>query len=145
MSERSNEAEQDAVAMLPPGDSDFDRLMALVAVVADAKGCAQRIKELRAAVDAANRARAALDAIRAEHDQHVARTTAELAALRTRLAAQQLQLDKREAGLNERHKYLSGFAADLTAQSGRFRAAGPGGLVQEFVDVSPPKPDPHFQ
>jgi hypothetical protein len=49
--------------------TDFDRVFALLAVIADASGCKARLSELQKSIEALAKARAKLAADRAAHDQ----------------------------------------------------------------------------
>jgi hypothetical protein len=78
---------------LPPIAADsFAPVLALLAVATDPKATARRVKELRAAVIAADKARAELGRTRVEHE-------AQLVADRAQLEEDRADLDKRKLAL----------------------------------------------
>jgi hypothetical protein len=102
--------EQPAIA--PP--ADFATVTTLLAIVADAKACGKRLRELQKQTAAAARAEASLAPARAAHDAHVARTQAELDRQKTRLDALADELASKAALVNEQHARLADIANDLT-------------------------------
>jgi hypothetical protein len=64
----------------PQSHDAYATLTGLIALLVDSKACAKRIDELQKLEERIAAAQARLDADRAEYDQHVAATKAELAA-----------------------------------------------------------------
>ena len=86
----------------------------LLAIVADAKACGTRLRELQKQTAAAARAEASLAPARAAHDAHVARTQAELDRQKIKLGALADELASKAARLDEQHARLADFGNDLT-------------------------------
>jgi hypothetical protein len=92
----------------------FAELMNLLRVVADAKVCGARLRELQKQTAAATRAEASLAPARVAHDAYLARTQAELDRQKTRLDALADELASKAALVNEQHARLADIANDLT-------------------------------
>jgi putative heme degradation protein len=88
----------------------FAAVAGLVALITDVKACAKRLDELRATIDAAEKAQAQLAADRAEHERRVAVDTAELAERDGAVRKRHLAATILEREVNERAQR---FAADL--------------------------------
>jgi hypothetical protein len=72
---------------------------ALIALISDPKGCAKRMAELQATIDAADKAQAQLAADRAAHERAVAEANHELDARRLEIAKSECDIRLQREGL----------------------------------------------
>jgi hypothetical protein len=110
------DADQSAIeqhAVAPPADA-FATVTTLLAIMADAKACGSRLRELQKQTAAAARAEASLTPALAAHNAHVARTQAELDRQKTRLDALADELGSKAARVDEQYARLADVANDLT-------------------------------
>jgi hypothetical protein len=110
--------EQPAIA--PPADA-FVTLTTLLAIVADAKACGSRLRELQKQTAAAARAEASLAATRAAHDAYLARTQAELDKRQAKIDQREEELSVVAAGVADQHARLADIANDLTDRETRLK------------------------
>ncbi len=109
-----NETEIIPTIITPPPTDSFAAVFSLLAIVADAKACGTRLRELQQKTVAAARAEASLAPARAAHDAHVARTQAELDRQKIKLGALTDELASKAARLDEQHARLAEMGRHLT-------------------------------
>jgi septal ring factor EnvC (AmiA/AmiB activator) len=80
----------------------FAAVAGLVALITDVKACAKRLDELRATIDAAEKARAQLEAARIANERAFAETKADLDRRQTRLSEGEGELRLRVSAFNGR-------------------------------------------
>jgi uncharacterized protein YcbX len=118
-------------AIEPPHDApappDFDRLFALVALVADHKACAKRLEQLHAATAAATEALAVLAAKRASHDEAVARDRADIERQQQELRQREVTVHAAEARSRHERERLVKEAAEDRANRFEHFPSGDGG------------------
>jgi hypothetical protein len=120
----SAEADQSVIeprTIAPPTDFVMLLLSNLLAVVADAKACGSRLRELQKQTAAAARAEASLAPAKAAHDAHVARTQAELDKQKTKLDAIADELGSKAARLDAQHAQMADFAKELTTRENQLK------------------------
>lgn len=127
-----DETEHESTTPLAPPADSFAPVLALLSLATNPKECAARVKELRATMNAAQKAQDDLVAARTAHDACVAKEIAELAEERTRLTTLSAKLAGRE-GMVERREQL---VAEREASPRRLPRIEtfPGGMTREFTD-----------
>jgi hypothetical protein len=120
MSDDDTETETPAI-IAPPAADAFAELMNLLALIADAKACGSRLRELQKQTAAAARAEASLARARAAHDAHVAATTAELDRRRAKIAQLEDERSGEAARLDEQRAQLTEMGKDLTTRENQLK------------------------
>jgi hypothetical protein len=143
--------EQPAVPPTPPFDA-FTAVANLLALIADERGCQARICELKAQIDAAEKAMRKLEIVRASHDKAIAKDRAEIAAERSDLVKRQTAAMAAEAKLAEWKEKIVAFQYSQRGErdtrryeplpGGGSRDWGPDGMYRD--DAPRPLDDPHY-
>jgi hypothetical protein len=143
--------EQIAAPPAQPFDA-FTAVANLLALIADERGCQARLAELKAQIDAAEKAMRKIEHVREAHDRALARDRAEIAAERSDLAKRQVAAERAEASLAETKERIAEFhrAHHRGEEARRFeqlpgggvRDWGPNGIYRD--DAPRPLDDPHY-
>jgi hypothetical protein len=143
----------DATAVPPAQPFDAFTVVAnLLALIADERGCQARLAELKAQIDAAEKAMRKIEHVREAHDRALARDRAEIAAERSDLAQRQVAAERAEASLAETKERIAEFnRAQRSGEEARRFEQLPGGGVRDWGpngiyrdDAPRPLDDPHY-
>jgi hypothetical protein len=148
----TNDTPDTDVPVTPAQFDAFPVVANLLALIADERGCQARLAELKAQIDAAEKAMRKLAHVREGHDRAVSRDRAELAAER---AAVRQETDRRMAAVEAAERGLESDKAEI-AEVKRFQSARrfeplPGGGARDWGeggrwrdDAPRLEPDPHY-
>jgi hypothetical protein len=137
-------ADEPADETTSPEGHPLKLLADLAALFADPARLQREIKRFETAAATAERAQANLATARARHEQFVTTTTAELDERRRKIVEQELDLRRREgmvAASAERQKQTE---ETLKSRFGLTEVISASGLVREYQNTAPDRPDPHY-
>jgi hypothetical protein len=103
MSEDDTEIEAPTI-ITPPAADAFAELMNLLAIVADARACGSRLRQLQAQTAAARSAEASLAPAKTTHDAYIAKTRTELDKRKTKLDEREVEIHNKSLLLDERER-----------------------------------------